>query len=132
MQRRLARRSPLIAALLCFACFSSTGPDDFYGIWVGDEVQLTLAETLARFETPCWVGNMSIPLIVDDDRFTAPATLVSQGGAGMTETRLVEFTGRIIGNRLTLTLVPAALGLGPYELHRGSAVSLPGCPQPPE
>jgi hypothetical protein len=119
-----------VAALAGVACFSSTGPDDFYGTWVADGVALTLHETIARFEITCWTGDLSIPIIVDDESFTAPGTLTSRGGAGATETRLVQFTGRLDGDRLGLTITPEALGLGPYELRMGNPPEFPGCPAP--
>jgi hypothetical protein len=132
MRRTLFRRGRVVAAaaLAGMACFSSTEPDDFYGTWVGDGVEFTLLETLAHFETSCWTGDLAMPIIVDDDRFTAPATLTSRGGAGMSETRLVEFTGRLDGGRLSLTISPQSPGLGPYELQRGIPPELPGCPVP--
>jgi hypothetical protein len=97
---------------------------------VADGVPHPLPETIARLETTCWTGDLSIPLIVDDERFTAPRTLTSRGGAGATETRLVQFTGRLDGDRLGLTITPEALGLGPYELRMGNPPEVPGCPAP--
>jgi len=113
-----------------FACSDSLAPDDFYGIWGGDEARLTLSETTALFESSCWHGELPIPLVVSGEAFEAVGTIVSQGGAGGSETRFATFRGHLSGERLSLTVDPSSLGLGPYQMTRGAPVSIPGCPVP--
>lgn len=117
-----------IAALALLAgCSDSLSPEDFYGIWGAEGVRLTLSITQARFETSCWAGDMALPIQADGDRFTAIGNLQSQGGAGGTETRAVILMGRVDGDEMQLT-VETSFPLGPYTLHRGAQVEIPGCP----
>lgn len=115
----------LIAALA--ACIESLSPEDFYSVWGGEGVRLTLSPTLARFETSCWAGDMAIPIQVDDVQFTAIGNIHSQGGAGMMETWAVILIGRLDGDEMRLT-VQTSFALGPYTLQRDAQVTIPGCP----
>ncbi|CAG0993849.1 hypothetical protein RHDC4_02691 [Rhodocyclaceae bacterium] len=125
MTRRLFCLAALVAGL---ACSESLGPEDFYGVWGGTGVRLTLSNTQATFESSCWGGEIAIPIQVDGDDFEAVGTLNSQGGAGMSESRAATFSGHLSGDRLTLVVGPTILGLGPYSLHRNEQVQIPGCP----
>jgi hypothetical protein len=115
----------LIATLL--ACTESLSPEDYYGVWGAEGVQLTLSPTLARFETSCWAGDMAIPIQVDGAQFTAIGNVQSRGGAGMSETKAVILIGRLNGDVLRLT-VETSFALGPYTLTRDTPVTIPGCP----
>jgi hypothetical protein len=127
--QRLARRVVLGATLVAaFACSDSLSPDDFYGVWGGDNVRLTLSFTQGLFESSCWRGELALPVVTDGDQFEAIGTLTSQGGAGMSETRFATFIGEKSGDRLHLELQPASLGLGPYDLRLDEPVEIPGCP----
>lgn len=110
------------------ACDDALGPSDFYGNWGAENVHLTLSLTVARFETPCWIGDLAMPLLVDGKEFTAVATISWRGGAGQPDTRIVNFSGHKSGDRLELSVAPASLGLGPYSLRQGAQGTIVGCP----
>ena len=127
---RGSRLAWLAAVVVTQACSDSLGPEDFEGTWAAEGVRLTLAPTHAFFETSCWHGELSIPLDVKGEGFESLGTIVSQGGAGMSETRFATFAGRRTGTGLHLEVRPASLGLGPYDLTLDAQVEIPGCPQP--
>lgn len=131
MQTRSLIRRTIAAVALTVACSSATEPEDFYSNWGGDDVRFTLTVTRALFETPCWTADLALPLVVDDDEFTGVGNLVWQGGAGDPQTVSGQFSGKLDGDRLTLTVSPSSLGLGPYELERDRSVEIVGCPTPP-
>lgn len=110
------------------ACAQPLGPEDFYGEWGAENVSLTLSVTSATFETPCWVGDLTMPVAVSGQSFTSPGTISWQGGAGGSDTRLVTFRGSRDGDRLELTVSPSSLGLGPYVLREGQQGPIVGCP----
>ena len=119
--------SSLIAVALFAGCSDSLGPADYYAVWGAEGVRLTLSETQARFETPCWAGDMAIPIQVDGAQFTAIGNIQSQGGAGGNESRAVILIGHLDGDEMRLT-VQTSFALGPYTLHRNAQVQIPGCP----
>ena len=122
------RTAALVVCLTLFACTDSLSPEDYYGEWGGDGVKLSLSITRARFETSCWVGDMGVPIQVDDEKFTAIGNIQSQGGAvGGNQTLAVILFGRLDGDVMRLT-VETSVDLGPYELRRGENVSILPCP----
>jgi hypothetical protein len=123
--RRIMSVLALVATL--GACSDSLSPEDFYSVWGADGVRLTLSNTLARFETSCWTGDLSIPVLIDGDQFTAIGNINHQGGAGGTENRAVILKGRLSGDELRLT-VETSFAMGPYTLQRNATVTIPGCP----
>ena len=122
------RRASILAFVTLLACSDSLAPSDFYGVWGAEGVRLTLSIIQTHFESSCWAGDLTLPVIVDGHEFTAIGTLNHQGGAGGIENTFVDVTGRLNGDVLHLTIAPASLGLGPYTLERGRQVSIPGCP----
>jgi hypothetical protein len=124
----MIRRSLVALSLLAAVnCTESLSPEDFHDVWGAEGVKLTLSIVQARFETPCWAGDMAIPIIVDGDRFTAIGTVYAQGGVGTPEGRAVILTGRLDDNEMRLT-VESSPAMGPYTLQRGVNPVLPGCP----
>lgn len=117
----------LIALSLVAGCSESLSPEDYYAVWGAEGVRLTLSNTLARFETPCWAGDMAIPIQVDGPQFTAIGNIHWQGGAGGSESRAVILIGRLDGDVLQLT-VETSFPLGPYRLQRDAQVQILGCP----
>jgi hypothetical protein len=117
----------LVALSLAAGCSESLSPEDYYAVWGGEGVRLTLSPTLARFETSCWAGDMAVPIQIDGAQFTAIGNIHSQGGAGGTESRAVILFGRLDGDVLQLT-VETSFQLGPYRLQRDAQVQIPGCP----
>jgi hypothetical protein len=124
MRRRLF--ALLLLATLA-GCSDSLSPEDFYDVWGAEGVRLTLSNTLARFETSCWAGDLAVPILVDGDQFTAIGNVHQQGGAGGSETRAVILEGRLDGDILRVT-VETSFQMGPYTLQRGANVTIPGCP----
>lgn len=122
------RRSSIFALVALLACSDSLAPKDFYGVWGAEGVRLTLSAIQSHFESSCWAGDLSLPVLVDGHEFTAIGTIYHQGGAGGSESRFVDVTGRLDDDVLHLTIEPASVGLGPYTLERGGQVSIPGCP----
>jgi len=122
------RFASVVALSALLACSDSLSPEDFYGVWATEGARLTLSLSQSRFETSCWAGDLTIPVQVDGSEFSALGTVTSQGGAGGNESRLITATGRLSGDVLHLTIEPASMGLGPYQLQRGAQVSIPGCP----
>ena len=122
------RRASIFALVTLLACSDSLAPKDFHGVWGAEGVRLTLSTIQSHFESSCWVGDLSLPVLVDGREFTAIGTLYRQGGAGGGESRFVDVAGRLDGDVLHLTIEPASVGLGPYRLERGTQVSIPGCP----
>ena len=108
-------------------CSESLSPEDFYVVGGADGVRLTLSNTLARFETSCWAGDLAIPIQIDGSQFTAIGNISHQGGAGGNETRAVILVGRLNEDELRLT-VSTSFEMGPYTLLRGVNVTIPGCP----
>ena len=124
--RRTLSALAVIATLA--SCSESFSPEDFYAVWGADGVRLTLSNTLARFETSCWAGDLAVPVQVDGDELHAIGNVTHQGGAaGNTETKAVILVGRLDGDELRLT-VQTSFALGPYTLHRDANVTIPGCP----
>lgn len=124
MRRRL---SALLLLATLAGCSESLSPEDFYDVWGADGVRLTLSNTLARFETSCWAGDLAIPIQVDGHQFTAIGNINHQGGAGGSESRAVILIGRLNGDELRLN-VTTSFEMGPFTLLRGANVTIPGCP----
>ena len=124
MRRRL---SALLLLATLAGCSESLSPDDFYDVWGAEGVRLTLSNTLARFETSCWAGDLAVPIQVDGEQFTAIGNINRQGGAGGTESRAVIVIGRLDGDDLRLT-VETSFQIGPFTLQRNANVTIPGCP----
>jgi hypothetical protein len=126
------KHTALAAALVVVAgvaCDDPTSPEDVEGTWGAENVQLIIAPGLATFETPCLAGNLTIPFDYGDDgRWETTALLNQQGGAGGSGTVLATLRGRVSGDRMSLSVSPASVGLGPYDLQRGLQVQIIGCP----
>jgi hypothetical protein len=116
----------VIAALV--SCSDTLRPSDFYGVWGAENAQLTLTNTIAHFESPCWAGNLAIPIQVSGDQFVALGTVEAQGGAGIPDSRVVNMRGELNGSTLTLTIEPLTLGLGPYTMSQTYEAQIVGCP----
>jgi hypothetical protein len=121
--RRIVSVLALVATV--GACSESLSPEDFYSVWGADGVRLTLSNTLARFETSCWAGDLAVPVLVDGDQFTAIGNVNHQGGAGGNESRAIILKGRLNGDELRLT-VETSFAMGPYTLQRNSNVTIHG------
>jgi hypothetical protein len=123
--RRLAGGLIIAAGM---ACSNTLSPGDFYGVWANDNARLTLSNTLARFESSCWAGDLAVPIQVSGNVFNAVGPIDAQGGAGIPDSRVVTVRGEKDGNRLTLRFEPQSLGLGPYTLSLNYPAQIPGCP----
>lgn len=132
MLRQIRYLLPLVLSgvlVAATACSDPTRPRDVEGTWGAENVRLVITVSDALFDTPCWSGRLTIPFqFGDDGRFDATGLLTRQGGAGSSETVLASFRGHVRGDRLSLSVGPAHLGLGPYELQRDAQVDIIGCP----
>jgi hypothetical protein len=126
-KRRLRLGGGFIVAAM-MACSNTLGPGDFYGVWKNDNARLTLSNTLARFESSCWAGDLAIPIQVSGNVLNAVGTIDAQGGAGIPDSRVVTVRGEKDGDRLKLRIEPQSLGLGPYTLSLNYPAQIPGCP----
>jgi hypothetical protein len=122
------RLATTLAIALALGCSDTVSPENFYGVWGAEGAQLTLTNTVAHFESPCWAGDLAIPIQVSGDEFFAVGTLNAQGGAGMPDSHIVNVTGEKSGNTLTLRIEPQSLGLGPYSMSLNYEALIPGCP----
>ena len=123
---------PILAFLIAGCSEATTSPEDVQGVWAGDGVRLSITLITARFESPCYDGELTIPFQYGPDgRFETGGLLTRQGGApgGDPPTpRFATFTGRVSGDALTLSIAPDDFGLGPYQLQRDAQVNIIGCP----
>ena len=111
------------------ACDDPTSPDDVEGTWGAENVQLVIAPGVATFESPCYAGDLTVPFdFGDDGHWETPALLTHQGGAGGDGTVVATLRGNVNGDRMSLTISPSTLGLGPYDLQRGLQANIIGCP----
>lgn len=125
---RLVPALSLLAGVIA-ACSDPTRPRDVEGTWGAENVRLVISVSDALFDTPCYSGRLTMPFqFGDDGRFDATGLLTRQGGAGGNETVVASFRGHVRGDRLSLSVGPANLGLGPYELQRDAQVDIIGCP----
>ena len=124
MRRKL---SALLLLATLAGCSESLSPEDFYAVWGADGVRLTLSNTLARFETSCWAGDLAVPVQIQGEQLHAIGNITHQGGAGGTETKAVILVGRLNGDVMQLT-VETSFAIGPFTLHRDANVTIPGCP----
>ena len=132
MRRHYRSRLPLACGMLVamlVACDDPTSPRDVEGTWGAENVRLTISVSDALFETPCYSGRLTMPFqFGEDGRFDATGLLTQQGGAGGNQTVVASFRGQVRGDRLSLSVGPASLGLGPYDLQRDEVVDIIGCP----
>jgi hypothetical protein len=130
MFRTIRRLFAVCLLVALAACSDALSPEDFYDVWGAEGVKLTLSPTLARFETPCWAGDLAIPIQVDGDRFTAIGNVQFRGGAGSTESRAVILQGHLDDDELRLT-VETSFQLGPFTLRRANSPEIAACPLTP-
>lgn len=132
MSRAFRSHLPLAVGLLAAmmaACSDPTSPRDVEGTWGAENVRLVITVSDALFDTPCYSGRLTMPLqFGNDGRFDATGLLTRQGGAGGNEQVVASFRGHVRGDRLSLAVGPANLGLGPHELQRDAIVDIIGCP----
>jgi hypothetical protein len=120
-----------VAVAFVLSCSDPTSPEDLYDTWGATGVQLVISLTDAMLTTSCRAGRVTMPMSYGEGgRFTGIATLSWQGGAGpgAGSDVVASLSGRLRGDRISLTITPENLGLGPYELERGRVEDIPGCP----
>jgi hypothetical protein len=135
------RRSPLpliapAAALIALGC-PTTAPvlrdATLTGAWGGDHASLTLTDHGGAVEYDCAHGSVTESMRTDGaGRFTAAGFHVREHGGPVREGEPVDsaaatYTGRVAGDRMTLTVRVGADSLGPFTLVRGASPRLYKC-----
>jgi hypothetical protein len=106
---------------------------DLDGLWGGQHVNLTLADTGGAIEFDCGRGSIAPGwTLTREGRFTATGALYSEAGPEPIEGRPAlpaRYEGLLRNARLTLTvsLTDSGTRLGPFTLERGRTVQLIKC-----
>lgn len=130
MTRALAFPS-LLAALAC-STVTSMPIKEIAGTWGGENAGLIVAQTDVHVHIGCTLGDAVGPIKPDaDGRFEAAGTYnVDAYPINRGITHPATFTGRIVGETMTLTvsLTDTARVLGPVTLVYGKEPQMGPCP----
>jgi hypothetical protein len=75
------------------------------------------------------IGDVGLALSMRDFGFEGSGVVViTTGLAGPPTEHDATFEGRVDGDRMTLTIDPPSVGLGPFELELGREEQVPLCP----
>ena len=122
------------AAIIALSCASTTGTPitDVTGTWGGNDAGLIATDTSAHVHIGCTLGDTKGRIIVDSEgRFSITGTFNVDAfpiDRGITHPAL--FSGQIVGNSMTLTVVLTDIGrrLGPVVLVFGKEPKMGPCP----
>ena len=127
----MPRTLVLLAALACSAV-TSTPITEVAGTWGGDNAGLIVNDTDVHVHIGCTLGDADGPIKPDaDGRFGATGTYnVDAYPVNRGITHPATFTGRIVGETMTLTvgLTDTARVLGPVTLTYGVEPQMGPCP----
>lgn len=131
---RRAAAAPLLVAL-CAACSSTTvsGSDGpVIGTWGGEHARLTLGAAGGAIEYDCAHGTVTTPVRADGGRFSAAGFHVREHGGPVRVGEAVDslpalYSGRIVGDVMTLRVVVGADSLGPFTLRFGATAAVYKC-----
>ena len=98
------------------------------GVWGGDHIALTVADTGAHFEFDCAHGDTPMTLVVNArNEFDAPGTFVREHGGPirvgeMPDSRPAAYVGSVTETTMVLTvrLTDTNEVIGPFSLSRGA------------
>jgi hypothetical protein len=130
----MARTFVFPALLALFACSTATSTPvaEVAGPWGGDNAGLIVNETDVHVHIGCTLGDAVGPIRPDSDgRFSATGTYnVDAYPVNRGITHPASFTGRIVGETMTLTvsLSDTARVLGPVVLTYGKEPQMGPCP----
>jgi hypothetical protein len=126
----------LLATLLLAACQAAPNAPAgaaLTGSWGGQHIGLELSATSGRLDYDCAAGTIDEPVRPDaSGRFTARGTHTpSMGGPERVDVPRPQlaatYTGRLNGDRLTLSVRTPDAELGPFTLARGAEPVLLRC-----
>ncbi|HJQ12280.1 MAG TPA: hypothetical protein VJ840_14705 [Gemmatimonadaceae bacterium] len=128
---RTLRFAALLAIVAC-ATATSTPIAEVAGTWGGDNAGLIVDQTDVHIHIGCTLGDAVGPIKPDaDGRFAATGTYnVDAYPVNRGTTHPASFTGRIVGETMTLTvsLTDTARVLGPVTLVYGKEPQMGACP----
>ena len=124
-----------VAAMLACGAPGTSPPELVTGEWGGDHAGLIATPDSGTMEYDCAVGRITEPLRPDaGGDFTAVGTHTpGHGGPIRIEEvlprRPARYTGRVTGDKLTLTVVmtDSAITVGTFELVRGRSARVFKC-----
>ena len=123
---------PSALAILACSAATSTPITDVAGTWGGDNAGMIVTGTDVHVHIGCTLGDATGPIRPDaSGRFEAPATYnVDAYPVDRGITHPATFTGRIVGETMTLTvtLTDTARVLGPVTLTFGKEPTMGPCP----
>ena len=132
----------LASAVLLAGCFSDQailppGSDELAaGTWGGDNAGVIVDDSIAHVHVGCTLGNFASPVALDSEgRFTVAGEYLLRAYPVARGPMLPgQFTGRVRGNRLTLTVVvndtveKKTVTLGPVEVVFDQTPRMQVCP----
>lgn len=126
-----------LGALAMLSCGEprTSPPDVITGEWGGDHAGLIATPDSGTMEYDCAVGRITEPLRPDaDGDFTAVGTHTPGHGGPIRidevlPKRPARYTGRVAGDRMTLTVVmtDSAVTVGTFALERGRSAHVFKC-----
>ena len=127
MAATLSVRTVLVLAVVSAACGTPSTPSMMpTGLWGGDHILLTVADTSAHVELDCAHGD--IPVRLPDAAFTVAGTFVREHGGpirvGETpDSHPALYAASMSGGAMTLTIRLGDSGelVGTFTLTRGSS-----------
>ncbi len=122
---------PMVTLLSC-STVTSTPPTEVAGTWGGDNAGLIVSSNDVHVHIGCTLGDAIGPIHPDSEgRFQATGTYnVDAYPVDRGITHPANFTGRIVGETMTLTvsLTDIARVLGPVTLIYGKEPKMGPCP----
>ncbi len=134
MRIRMVELGCIAAAIIAPGCASTTGSPitDVTGTWGGNDAGLIATDTSAHVHIGCTLGDTKGRIVVEaDGRFTIAGTFnVDAFPIDRGITHPAQFSGQIVGNSMTLTVVLTDTGrqLGPVVLIFGKEPTMGPCP----
>jgi len=137
---------PLIALLLVAAARAPTSPPaagstpaggrPLAGAWAGNGFQLRTVPTGVVVQTGCLIGKIPHPVIPDKDGSFAATGYLNAPTTGFRlsdiapRDRKASYTGKLSGDRLTLTVHVDGTPDTTYAMKRGARIRFPRCSAP--
>ena len=130
----MSRHIALISATFATACATVAPAGPVVGQWGGPHIGVTLTSSGGSIEYDCASGSLSEPIVPGPDGdFQAQGTHTPGHGGPAIEGDIlpvhrVRFTGKVRGDRMTLTgRVENGVLLGPFDLSRGAESGIFRC-----
>lgn len=138
-RRSMNRVTVLLVAMACYANDPELyGPGDklTVGTWGADNAGVIVSDTTAHVHVACTFGDFPMPVTLDSEgRFTVTGTYVLRAYPVFVGPYLpAEYSGRVLGNRLTLsvavndTVEKKMVSVGPVTVTLGREPRMGPCP----